>query len=84
MLDLEIRDFLRKAHIGDRVKVGFEDGVFDRRFKECEGYVSKLTNHTIGLSFDLSVERSDKEILLCSIYDYQFMDYSLKRFRSSI
>lgn len=84
MLEDQIKSFLRKAHIGDRVKLEFEEGVFDRRYRKCEGYVSKLTPHIIGLSFDLSVERSDKEIPLCSIYDYQFMDYSLKRFSSSI
>ena len=83
MLDDEVKDFLRRAHIGRRVRIEFEEGVILRNGREYEGYIVGLTQYRIGLGTNPFNETPDKEIPFYSIANYNFRDVNAEVVRQS-
>jgi hypothetical protein len=49
--------FLKTAHLGDLVKVEYNDGLIFKKKKELTGYISELSGHALQLC-----EREDVRI----------------------
>ncbi len=79
MLEDQVQNFLREAHIGDYIRVEFEKGIFDRQNCMSEGYIVGLTPYRIGLGSDVLNENPDVEVPFRSIANYAFYKFGENR-----